>query len=95
MLHSLSELVGCGDPGVPVHGYKLGKNYWAGQLVTIACDTGYHLEGPTNRLCLHNGNWSEVMPTCKTLFFYLHGQRLNTTSFQRNELSHPGKCVSS
>ncbi|XP_068736238.1 uncharacterized protein [Montipora capricornis] len=62
-----AELVGCGDPGVPVHGYKLGKNYWAGQLVTFACDTGYHLEGPTNRLCLHNGNWSEVMPTCQRL----------------------------
>ena len=59
------ELVGCGDPGVPVHGYKTGENYWAGQMVTFTCDTGYHLEGPTNRLCLEGGNWSDVMPTCE------------------------------
>lgn len=59
-----AELVGCGDPGVPVHGYKIGENYWAGELVTFACDAGYHLEGPTNRLCLENGNWSNVVPTC-------------------------------
>ena len=59
------ELVGCGDPGVPVHGYKTGENYWAGQMVTFTCDTGYHLEGPTNRLCLEGGNWSDGMPTCE------------------------------
>lgn len=58
------ELVGCGDPGLPVHGYKTGANYWAGQMVTFTCDTGYHLEGPTNRLCQENGNWSDVAPTC-------------------------------
>ena len=61
----IQELVGCGDPGVPVHGYKTGENYWAGQMVTFTCDTGYHLEGPTNRLCLEGGNWSDVMPTCE------------------------------
>ena len=59
------ELVGCGDPGVPVKGHKVGEKYWAGELVTFACDAGYHLEGPTNRLCLENGNWSNVVPTCK------------------------------
>ena len=59
------ELVGCGDPGVPVHGYKIGENYWAGEMVAFACDAGYHLEGPTNRLCLENGHWSNVVPTCK------------------------------
>lgn len=61
----IQELVGCGDPGVPVHGYKTGENYWAGQMVTFTCDTGYHLEGPTNRLCLEGGNWSDVMPKCE------------------------------
>ena len=66
----MSELVGCGDPGVPVHGYKIGENYWAGEMVTFACDTGYHLEGPTNRLCLENGNWSNVVPTCKKMYFF-------------------------
>lgn len=69
MLIALSELVGCGDPGVPANGYKIGDNYWAGQVVTFACDTGYHLEGPSNRLCLQDGNWSDTMPTCETSKF--------------------------
>ena len=64
----IQELVGCGDPGVPVHGYKTGENYWAGQMVTFTCDTGYHLEGPTNRLCLEGGNWSDVMPKCECFY---------------------------
>lgn len=64
---TIAELVGCGDPGKPVHGYKTGANYWAGQMVTFTCDTGYHLEGPTNRLCQENGNWSDVAPTCHRL----------------------------
>ena len=54
---------------MPVHGYKIGENYWAGQMVTFACDTGYHLEGPTNRLCLENGSWSEIIPTCEKITF--------------------------
>ena len=29
------ELVGCGDPGMPVHGYKTGANYWAGQMLHL------------------------------------------------------------
>ena len=35
---------------MPVHGYKIGENYWAGQIVKYTCDTGYFMEGPTNRL---------------------------------------------
>ena len=65
LFSKIPELVGCGDPGVPVYGYKIGENYWAGEMVTFACDAGYHLEGPTNRLCLENGNWSNVVPACK------------------------------
>ena len=61
----LSELVRCRDPGVPVHGYKIGEHYWVGQMDTFACDAGYHLEGPMNRMCMENGNWNDVTPTCK------------------------------
>ena len=49
---------------MPVHGYKIGENYWGGQMVKYTCDTGYRLEGPTNRMCLENGNWSDVVPKC-------------------------------
>lgn len=62
-----TELVGCGEPDVPMNGYKIGDNYWAGQLVIFACDSGYHLEGPSNRLCLQDGNWSDTTPTCHRL----------------------------
>ena len=33
---------------MPVHGFKIGENYWAGQIVKYTCDTGYFIEGPTN-----------------------------------------------
>jgi len=66
-ISTTAELVKCGDPSVPVNGYKIGEHYWAGQMVTFACDAGYHLEGPTKRLCLENGNWSDVTPTCHRL----------------------------
>ena len=64
---TLSELLGCGDPGVPMHGHRIGDDFWAGKLVVFACDVGFRLEGPSDRLCLENGNWSEFMPTCKNL----------------------------
>ena len=56
---------------MPVHGYKIGENYWAGQMVKYTCDTGYRLEGPTNRMCLENGNWSDVVPKCNEVGFYV------------------------
>lgn len=61
----ISELADCGDPSVPVHGSKTGNNYKAGGTITFACDTGYHLEGPTNLRCLKNGTWDNTMPKCK------------------------------
>ena len=64
---ALSELVGCGKPDVPVNGYKIGDNYWAGQLVIFACDSGYHLEGPSNRLVRH----SKFVFVCFVLFCFL------------------------
>ena len=36
-------------------------------MVKYTCDTGYFLEGPTNRLCLENGNWSDVVPKCNEM----------------------------
>ncbi|XP_031570032.1 uncharacterized protein LOC116304430 [Actinia tenebrosa] len=58
------ELALCGDPGTPEHGYRTGKENWAGKMVIYACDPGYHLDGPSNRLCLSSGNWSNYLPTC-------------------------------
>ena len=74
---------------MPVHGYKIGENYWGGQMVKYTCDPGYFLEGPTNRMCLENGNWSDVVPKCNEMessfiayslliyyLFYLNIQKL-------------------
>lgn len=61
----VSDLVGCDEPSVPLHGVKIGENYWAGKSVEFACDTGYQLVGPTTRVCLPAGNWSNTEPTCK------------------------------
>ena len=52
---------------MPVHGYKIGENYWGGQMVKYTCDPGFFLEGPTNRMCLENGNWSDVVPKCNEM----------------------------
>lgn len=54
-----------------MHGYKIGENYWAGQMVRFTCDTGYRLEGTANRMCLENGNWSDVVPKCNEMEFYI------------------------
>ncbi|KAK3698424.1 hypothetical protein QZH41_001190 [Actinostola sp. cb2023] len=49
-------LVNCGDPGAPNHGYRTGDEFWAGKMVIYACDPGYHLAGPSDRLCLATGH---------------------------------------
>lgn len=63
---------------MPVQGYKIGENYWGGQMVKYTCDTGYVLEGPTNRMCLENGNWSDVVPKCNGVFYCLFSSHLLT-----------------
>ncbi|XP_020896631.1 uncharacterized protein LOC110235508 [Exaiptasia diaphana] len=54
----------CGDPGKPLNGYRTGNEFWAGNMVFYTCDPGYYLVGPSNRLCLENGAWSDLIPSC-------------------------------
>lgn len=65
LLLFLSALVNCGDTGFPMNGKKLGSGYWTGESVAFICNPGYRLFGPTTRVCLPSGNWSDIQPSCK------------------------------
>uniref|UniRef100_A0A673BJS4 CUB and Sushi multiple domains 2 n=1 Tax=Sphaeramia orbicularis TaxID=375764 RepID=A0A673BJS4_9TELE len=54
----------CGDPGVPVHGIRLGEEFTVGSVVRFSCEPGYVLRGSPERTCLANGNWSGEKPQC-------------------------------
>ena len=54
----------CGDPGVPVHGIRLGDEFTVGSVVRFSCEPGYVLKGSSERTCLSNGTWLGTQPEC-------------------------------
>uniref|UniRef100_A0A671RXC0 CUB and sushi domain-containing protein 1-like n=1 Tax=Sinocyclocheilus anshuiensis TaxID=1608454 RepID=A0A671RXC0_9TELE len=54
----------CGDPGVPVHGIRLGEEFSVGSIVRFSCEPGYVLKGSSERTCLANGSWVGIQPEC-------------------------------
>lgn len=54
----------CGDPGVPVHGIRLGEEFTVGSAVRFSCEPGYMLKGSPERTCLTNGTWLGTQPEC-------------------------------
>ncbi|XP_022108955.1 complement factor B-like [Acanthaster planci] len=73
-LRPICEVVGCGDPGTPAHGFKVGRNYDINGTVSFFCDEGYELVGHKSRICLDGGDdpwskhfWSGVQPVCRTV----------------------------
>uniref|UniRef100_A0A8C1UN29 CUB and Sushi multiple domains 2 n=1 Tax=Cyprinus carpio TaxID=7962 RepID=A0A8C1UN29_CYPCA len=54
----------CGDPGVPVHGIRLGEEFSVGSIVRFSCEPGYILKGSSERTCLANGSWVGIQPEC-------------------------------
>lgn len=61
----LGESAGlCGDPGVPVHGIRLGEEFTVGSVVRFSCEPGYMLKGSPERTCLANGTWLGTQPEC-------------------------------
>lgn len=61
----------CGDPGVPVHGIRLGEQFSVGSVVRFSCEPGYVLKGSSERSCLANGSWVGIQPEC-------HGKKNET-----------------
>jgi CUB/sushi domain-containing protein len=56
--------LGCGDPGTPANGVKIGISYSIGSVVYYECNEGFRLDGPRSRLCRFDGRWSEQLPSC-------------------------------
>ncbi|TSK31427.1 CUB and sushi domain-containing protein 2 [Bagarius yarrelli] len=57
----------CGDPGVPVHGIRLGEQFSVGNVVRFSCEPGYVLRGSLERTCLANGTWLGTQPECQVV----------------------------
>ncbi|XP_073089715.1 CUB and sushi domain-containing protein 2 isoform X4 [Manis javanica] len=54
----------CGDPGIPVHGIRLGDSFALGSLMRFSCEAGHTLRGSPERTCQANGSWSGMQPEC-------------------------------
>uniref|UniRef100_A0A3P8W543 CUB and Sushi multiple domains 2 n=1 Tax=Cynoglossus semilaevis TaxID=244447 RepID=A0A3P8W543_CYNSE len=66
--HCSGESAGlCGDPGVPVHGIRLGEEFTVGSVVRFSCEPGYMLKGSPERTCLANGTWHGAQPECHVI----------------------------
>ncbi|XP_016400283.1 CUB and sushi domain-containing protein 1-like, partial [Sinocyclocheilus rhinocerous] len=57
----------CGDPGIPVHGIRLGEEFTVGSIVRFSCEPGYVLKGSSERTCLANGSWVGIQPECHVI----------------------------
>lgn len=56
---------GCGDPGTPENGRRLGDNFTVGAVVFFRCNDDYDLVDSKFRICQENGLWSGTQPTCQ------------------------------
>uniref|UniRef100_A0A667WX46 CUB and Sushi multiple domains 2 n=1 Tax=Myripristis murdjan TaxID=586833 RepID=A0A667WX46_9TELE len=66
--HCSGESAGlCGDPGIPVHGIRLGEEFTVGSVVRFSCEPGYMLRGSPERTCLANGTWLGTQPECHAI----------------------------
>ena len=54
----------CDDPGVPLNGNSFFTSTNVGSIVNHTCNTGYNLNGASQRECLSNAQWSEPLPMC-------------------------------
>ncbi|XP_068694975.1 sushi, von Willebrand factor type A, EGF and pentraxin domain-containing protein 1-like isoform X1 [Montipora foliosa] len=58
---------GCGEPGTPKNGRKVGMQYSVNYKVYFDCDLGYELWGSEERKCQQNGTWTGQQPVCKVV----------------------------
>ena len=70
---------GCGDPGTPENGRKVGVVYSINSKVYFDCDLGYELAGSEERKCQRNGTWTGSQPVCR-------GRPFNGFNRQRMEI---------
>lgn len=62
------KIVKCSPLKTPLNGRMiLTKNSYKGQA-KFTCDDGFELVGNEKISCLANGNWSDIVPNCKSIF---------------------------
>ena len=54
----------CPSIGSLQHGLIHENPFWKGEHVLFSCDPGYCLKGSSERVCLENGSWTGVQPSC-------------------------------
>lgn len=57
-------MISCGDPGIPVNGFRLGENFTFRSIVHFRCNDSYELSGNERRECRQDGRWSGFTPRC-------------------------------
>lgn len=68
---------GCGDPGTPKNGRKVGVTYSVNSKVYFGCEFGYELMGSEDRKCQPNGSWTGQQPVCTIVDCGLPPQPVN------------------
>ncbi|CAH3168316.1 unnamed protein product [Pocillopora meandrina] len=49
----------------PKNGFSHSHKNCTGEFISFSCNRSYWLNGPSERLCLNNGSWTGVQPTCE------------------------------
>ncbi|NXO38057.1 SVEP1 protein, partial [Locustella ochotensis] len=58
------ERISCGVPPTLENGFYSAEDFFAGSTVTYHCNSGYYLLGDSRMLCLDNGSWNSISPSC-------------------------------
>ena len=67
-ISSLYIVLNCGDPGVPLHGKRYGKEFTYGEKVWYSCHNDTTLVGATTISCNEHGEWSNPRPFCRSMY---------------------------
>eukprot|EP00057_Strongylocentrotus_purpuratus_P006344 XP_011660818.1 PREDICTED: P-selectin-like [Strongylocentrotus purpuratus] len=60
----------CGDPGEPLHGYRLPNDrttYSVDATLHFTCQEGYTLSGESILRCMNDGAWNHQRPSCEAV----------------------------
>ncbi|XP_062852030.1 CUB and sushi domain-containing protein 1-like [Trichomycterus rosablanca] len=61
---------GCGDPGVPAYGRRMGDSFLHGDVLTFECQAAFELVGERTISCQQNNQWSGNKPSCVFSCFF-------------------------